>query len=157
MLYIPTERHHVAPPPVPYPLTALASCLHDETPLRSIPAKRAIMENTYFVDVDLVYHRVPRGVDDDLDEIDFCDMEPIDNIEESVGVFPHEAMLIVPVEPYDIIGVGSNQAVAMTPAPGERHFAHYTIGTLGDFGEEDFPTDEYTEHDSDEVAASFAS
>lgn len=115
------------------------------------------MHNTYFADVDLVYHRVPRFADDELDEIDFADMEPLDDLEEEVGVAPHCACLVVPVEPYDVVGVGSNQAIAMTPAPGERHFAPYTIGTLGDLGEEDFPTDEYTQHDENEISEAFAS
>ncbi len=115
------------------------------------------MRNTYFADVDLVYHRVPRFDDDGLDEIEFCDMEPVDNIELEVGVAPHCACLLVPVSHYDVVGVGANQAIAMTPAPGERHFAPYTIGTLGDLDEEDFPTDEYTEHDERDVAEAFAS
>ena len=44
----------------------------------------------------------------------------------------------------------------MAPAPGEHHFARYTIGTLEDVGVEDFPTDEYTEHDENEIAEAFA-
>jgi hypothetical protein len=115
------------------------------------------MQNTYFIDVDLVYHRFPSADKDDLDEIDFVDMEPMDDLEEAVGVHPHDAVLVVPVEPYDIIGVGASQAIAMTPAPGERHFAPYTIGTLGDYGAEEMPTDEYTEHDLEQVAAAVAS
>ena len=115
------------------------------------------MHNTYFIDVDLVYHRVPSDEVDDLDEIDFSDMEPLDDLQESVGVAPHEATLVVPVDPYDLIGVGNSAAVAMTPAPGERHFAPYTIGTLGDVGSEELPTDEYTALDTDEVTAAFAS
>ena len=114
------------------------------------------MRNTYFADVDLVYHRVPRTHDDDLDEIDFADMEPLDDLEEEVGVAPHCANLAVPVEPYDVVGVGNGKAIAMTPAPGERHFAPYTIGTLGDIDGEDLPTDEYTEHDDDAIAGAFA-
>jgi hypothetical protein len=115
------------------------------------------MHNTYFADVDLVYHRVPRFDDDDLDEIEFDDMEPVDDLEMEVGVAPHCACLVVHNEPYDVVGIGPGQAIAMTPAPGERTFAPYTIGTLEDLGEEDFPTDEYTEHDEKDIAEAFAS
>ncbi len=115
------------------------------------------MQNTYFADVDLVYHRVPRLEHDDLDEIDFADMEPIDDLEEEVGVAPHCACLLVPVEPYDVVGDGPGQAIAMTPAPGERYFAPYTIGTLGDIEGDDLPTDAYTAHDEAEIAEAFAS
>ena len=113
--------------------------------------------NTYVPDVDLIYHRVPRAPDDDLDEIDFADMEPLEDLEEAVGVYPHEATLMVPVTPYDLIGDQGGLAVARTPAPGQRHFAPYTIGTLGDLGDEELPTDEYTAHDDPIGAATFAS
>jgi hypothetical protein len=114
--------------------------------------------NTYVPDVDLVFHRVPRVRRDDLDEIDFADMEPLDDLEEPVGVEPHAAVLMVPVAPYDLIGVqGGCQAVAMEPGPEEITFARYTIGTLADLEAEDFPTDEYTAHDEPAVAAAFSS
>ncbi len=113
-------------------------------------------ENTYVPDVDLIYHRIPRVRRDDLDEIDFADMEPLDDLEEPVGVAPHTAVLMVPLEPYDLIGVQGGQAVAMAPAAGEHHFARYTIGSLADIEGEDFPTDEYTAHDDPSLPAAFA-
>lgn len=114
------------------------------------------MTNTYVLDVDLVYHRVPSRPTDDLDEIDFVDMEPLDDLEEAVGVAPHDCVLLVPVEPYDVIGLQGGRAIAMAPKPGEHTFARYTIGTHDDLGVEDFDTDEYTAHDGPSDTAAFA-
>lgn len=82
------------------------------------------MENTHFVDLDLVIHRVPQ-VTSDLTEIEFADMEPLDD-GDVVGVFPLEAVAMVPLEPYDLVGVVGHSAVATTRGahpPPARPFA----------------------------------
>src|SRR5687767_13920186 len=76
------------------------------------------MDNTFLLDVDLLFRRVP--VDDqDLVDIEFAEMEPVD-ADDLVGVLPLEARASVPVEPYDMVGVDGHAAVAMTALHARR-------------------------------------
>lgn len=76
------------------------------------------MQNTLLVDVDLVYQRpAARADDDDLVEIDFEDMTPLDD-PELVGDAPLEANAYVPLADYDLVGVRGHSAVAVARSGG---------------------------------------
>jgi hypothetical protein len=97
------------------------------------------MKNTYFVDADLVYHRPPRPADDDLVEIEFADMEPLDG-RDLVGVEPLAAIATIDLPAYDLVGVDGQAAIASTPAPrkARRMFTGATPSP------EELETEEYT-------------
>lgn len=95
------------------------------------------MHNTHFADVDLVYSRAPTHLDDDLDEIEFADMEPLSG-RDVVGVAPLEAIAVMDAADYDLVGVGPHAAVATTPPARRRAFRPRTTAP------DDLETEEYT-------------
>lgn len=109
------------------------------------------MRNTLLVDTDLVYGRPNADEalenDDDLVEIGFEDMEPIEGFD-LVGIEPHTAIAILPFMEFDIVGVGEFSAVATTPVPA---FPRAT----GDLEPDMVPTEEYTSWDEEAGPADF--
>jgi hypothetical protein len=85
-----------------------------------------MMRNTLLVDTDLLYARQtelddPVSDADDLTEIGFEDMEPIEGFD-LVGIEPHTAIAILPFVEFDVVGVAPYGAVTLTPAPAfDRH------------------------------------
>lgn len=108
-----------------------------------------MMRNTLLVDTDMVYTRqndldAPLD-DDDLVEIGFEDMEPIEGFD-LVGIEPHTAIAILPFVEFDLVGVGAFAAVTMTPAPAFER-------SLGRLEPDCVPTEEYAswDHQPDEA------
>ena len=105
------------------------------------------MDNTFLLDVDLLFRRVPLD-DEDLVDIEFADMEPVD-ADDLVGVLPHECRASVPVEPYDMVGVAGHAAVATTFLHARRRLDGRTPPWLQDpseahpFGAEELETEEF--------------
>jgi hypothetical protein len=66
------------------------------------------------LDLDLVFRKVAPGTDDELADIEFADMEPIDDVD-LIGVSPHEAAASLALPSYDIVGVQPFSAVAVLP------------------------------------------
>ncbi|MCB9689408.1 MAG: hypothetical protein H6738_11105 [Alphaproteobacteria bacterium] len=76
------------------------------------------MQNTLLIDVDLVFHTEPAKTDDDLVELDFEDLIPIEDEPDLVGVAPLEANALIPLVEYDLVGVRGFSAVAVSGAVG---------------------------------------
>ncbi len=95
------------------------------------------MRNTHFADVDLLFRRPPTNSDDDLVEIEFADMEPLDG-DEVVGVVPLEAIALLDLLPYEIVGVGAQAAIATEPRPARRRVFRHSADDA-----EDRETEEY--------------
>lgn len=107
-----------------------------------------MIRNTILVDSDLVYIRPStRGCDDDLTEIGFEDMEPLDETSEAVGVPPYDALALFPSAEFDCVGVHPFGAIACTPAPA------FPRGTVGDFDPDAIPTEEFARWDQNESGA----
>lgn len=103
--------------------------------------------NTLLADTDMVYRRIPDDVlgDDDLVEIAFEDMEPIEGFD-LVGIEPHTAIAILPLAEFDVIGVAPFGAIAATPiAACPRH-------VLAELEPDTIPTEEYHAWDQDDDA-----
>ena len=98
--------------------------------------------------VDLVYARYPdRPSDgDDLIEIGFEDMEPVESFD-MVGIEPYTAVAILPFSNIDILGIPPFAAVACTPS--ERTSRQY----VDELGEDAIQTEEFHEWSQESTAA----
>ncbi|MEZ4315861.1 MAG: hypothetical protein R3F61_00080 [Myxococcota bacterium] len=100
------------------------------------------MINTFLPDSDLVYVRADGLTNDDLPEIAFEDMEPIESVD-LVGVEPHTAVAILPFTEFDCVGVWPWGAVTTTPGPA------YPRADEADLIEDAIPTEEYSRWESE--------
>ena len=106
------------------------------------------MQNTLLIDVDLVFHtQPPKPDDDDLVELDFEDLVPIDDLPDLVGVAPLEANAIIPLVEYDLVGVRGYSAVA-TSGERARPFDRRSSPRS-----DELPTEEFTAEVHSECAA----
>ncbi len=99
------------------------------------------MRNTFLPDTDLVYLRADTHQSEDLVEIGFEDMEPIEAVD-LVGVEPHTAVAILPYMEFDFVGVHPYGAVTTTPAPA------FPRADEADLIEDAIPTEEYAAWDN---------
>ncbi|MCB9679054.1 MAG: hypothetical protein H6737_28390 [Alphaproteobacteria bacterium] len=105
------------------------------------------MLNTFLPDSDLVYVRADgRKLDDDLVEIAFEDMEPLEAVD-LIGVEPHTAVAILPYLDFECVGVHPYGAVTMTPAPA------YPRADEADLIEDAIPTEEFSQWERDGAEA----
>ena len=99
-------------------------------------------------DADLVYTRVPTS-DDDLTEIAFEDMEPIE-MREMVGVEPNAAVALLPPIDMEYLGERPHGAFSVTPAPAFPRYAREQ------FEPDTVPTEEFATWDAEAHASALA-
>lgn len=101
-----------------------------------MPSPDAPLRNTLLPDTDMVYVRATLDEEEELPEIAFEDMEPIEGFD-VVGIEPHTAIAISPMAEFDCIGVAPYGAIAATPRPA------FPRDVVAELEPDSIPTEEY--------------